>query len=274
MLRDWTGDWIGTFIGHKGAVWCARLCHDTSVAVTASADFSAKIWDTMNGTCMHTLQHQHIVRSVAISPDGSHVLTGGNERLLRLYDLEDIDNVHLLVDSEDGKNEAHSSTIKSILWQDAAHAISASEDGHIKWWDLSTKKSFTSFQLNEPLSYLEWSANHTLIVAIAGNTIFFFDAASPTNIVKQHTLPHKPSCASVHPLTRDRFVVGSADDTWVRIYDFESATEIDCFKGHHGSVHAVEYSPDGEYFASGSEDGTIRLWQNTPGRAYGLWRST
>lgn len=57
-----------------------------------------------------------------------------------------------------------------------------------------------------------------------------------------------------------------------RLHDIFLLT--DAYKGHFGPVHCVKFSPDGELYASGSEDGTVRLWQTNVGKSYGLWRCT
>jgi WD40 repeat protein len=91
MLRNGeTGDWIGTFQGHKGAVWSCVLNDTAVLAATASADFTARVWNATTGDELHQFQHKHIVRSVSFARGDStwQVCTGGAEKLLRIYDLQ------------------------------------------------------------------------------------------------------------------------------------------------------------------------------------------
>ena len=87
MRQGDTGDWLGTFEGHKGAVWGVALSQDASKAASGAADFIAKVWDAVTGEEIYSFQHQHIVKCVAFSPDGNLLATGSNEKLLRIYDL-------------------------------------------------------------------------------------------------------------------------------------------------------------------------------------------
>ena len=89
MIRDArTGDWIGTFKGHKGAVWSCSLDPKAYLAATASGDFTVKLWDAVTGKLIHEYPHKHIVKTVSFSPDSLKMATGGHEGLLRVYHLE------------------------------------------------------------------------------------------------------------------------------------------------------------------------------------------
>jgi len=272
MLRDWTGDWIGTFIGHKGAVWSTKLCADASKAATGSADFTAKVWDTYSGTVLHSFPHNHIVRTVALSPTASHLLTAGHEKKVRLFDLSRPEADPSFLKRSNGA-DAHDGVIKSVIWDaERAMGVSAGDDKVVRWWDLRSLKETNSLVLSDPVQSMELSTPTNTLVVTSGKTVSFVPLVPNSFQTHTVTLPHAPSSASLHPTLGDRFVAGSTADPWVRVYGYQNGEEREVYKGHHGPVHCVEYSPDGEMYASGSEDGTIRLWQTTPGKTYGLWQ--
>ena len=79
---------IGSFIGHKGAVWGATITANAELAATAGSDFTAKLWDANTGAELQTFEHKHIVRSVDFSSvNPEWLLTGSNEKLIKIYDV-------------------------------------------------------------------------------------------------------------------------------------------------------------------------------------------
>lgn len=88
MLRDAsTGDWIGTFSGHKGAVWSCRFDPKGYLAGTASGDFSVRVWDAITGESLYTFPHKHVVKTLDWSCDSKRLATGGHEGVLRVFDV-------------------------------------------------------------------------------------------------------------------------------------------------------------------------------------------
>ncbi|KAI7872135.1 WD40-repeat-containing domain protein [Spinellus fusiger] len=266
MLRDGiTGDWIGTFQGHKGAVWSARLTNEAHRAVTGSADFTAKVWDTFTGDVLHSFPHQHIVRAVDFSMDGTKVVTGGNEEKLRVFDLYRPEACPIEI-------EGHTGAIKAVVWDEKRNVImSASDDKTIRRWDLRTMREISRIDCESPVSTMTLSNDKQYVTWAAGKTANFLKVDGSSDDIKTYKTEKNLSSISLHP-DHTKFVAGSAEDLWARIYGFENGDELEVYKGHHGPIHTVSYSPDGEIYATGSEDGTIRLWQTTPNKPYGLWQ--
>jgi len=304
MLRDGlTGDWIGTFIGHKGAVWQTRLSSDASLAATASADFSANVWDTATGEILHNLPHNHIVRAVAFPPQPRPQIlaTGGAEKKLRIYDLSRAgasSNSEKNGTSENVSSETkftdlsapasatsyeigpgvHEGTIKSIVWTPNSHVlITAADDKKLRWWDLRMRSSIGEYALDglvgscelDSIALTESSGHGTLSVA-AGKNVYFFEADKPASLLKHIKTPYEIASVALNGAQR-KFVTGQSGDTWVRVWDYDSEKEIELGKGHHGPIWTCAFSPDGKLYATGSEDGTVKLWKFTTG-PYGLWR--
>lgn len=255
MLRNGeTGDWIGTFEGHKGAVWSCCLDNRALRAASGSADFSAKIWDALTGDELHCFVHKHIVRACAFSESTSLLLTGGHEKILRIFDLNRPDAPPKEVDNSPG-------SIRTVAWLHSDQTIlsSNSDAGGVRLWDLRTEKIARILETNSPVTSAEVSQDGRYITTADGNSVKFWDA-NHFGMVKSYTMSCMVESASLEPTMGNKFVAGG-EDMWVRLFDFHTGEEIACNKGHHGPVHCVRFAPGGESYSSGSEDGTIRIWQ-------------
>ncbi|KAL1892312.1 hypothetical protein Sste5346_007049 [Sporothrix stenoceras] len=298
MLRDGkTGDWIGTFIGHKGAVWQAKLSHDASTAATGSADFTAKVWDTHTGELLYTLQHNHIVRAIAYPPHNADMIaTGGFEKKLRIFDLAEvrpppsspsnapIETVVLEASSafEIGAG-VHKDSIKFIVWTNVPTTLVTASGNTLRWFDIPTVSCFREETLDGEIKSCEVvalapgysdskdiGAGNPVLAVAAGKTVYFWDGDQFDNQIKSFKLLHGVASVGLD-LKGRKFAVGEEPGTWVRVYSWDDGSEIDILKGHHGPVWSIAFSPDGRLYATGSEDGTIKMWKNCEG-FYGLWK--
>ncbi|CAH1390604.1 unnamed protein product [Nezara viridula] len=264
MLRQGdTGDWIGTFEGHKGAVWGVSINKDATRAASGAADFNAKIWDSVSGGELLSIPHKHIVKSVHFSSDSTRLATGSNEKLLRIWDLSkpDVPVVEF---------SGHQGGIRHVNYcENDQRLVSCSDDKTLRVWDISSGKEVHKLDFESTPSSLEVSQDGRIFTVAAGSIVSFWDAQS-LKLLKEYRVPTQANSASLHP-DKGIFVCGG-DDLKMYKFDFATGTEIESFKGHFGPIHVVRFSPDGELYASGSEDGTLRLWQTTVGKTYGLWK--
>lgn len=270
MLRQGeTGDWVGTFVNHKGAVWGVSLNDQATRACTGSADFTARVWDCVSGAELAQFPHDHIVRSVTFSKkDASQLATGCQDKMVRIYDL----NVASSENNDPQKTlTGHTATIKKIIWSDENTIMTASDDKTLRKWDLRAGSCVHTRTFDSAVSDLSImnTSNGDIITAVVHSNVIFFNNIAEMPI-KQYTLPSKLNTACLHQDLKS-FVAGGEDLKMYK-YDYETGEELEAHKGHFGPIHIVRFSPDGELYASGSEDGTIRLWQSSPGKAYGLWK--
>lgn len=266
MLRHGdTGDWIGTFEGHKGAVWGATLNKDALLAATGAADFTAKIWDAVKGEEMTTFSHKHIVKTVDFSHDDAKLLTGSNEKKMRIFDLEKPESDADIIDKVGGN-------LKACVWLNNDQSIlSGGEENVIRMWDTRTMQESGTITLGGVLQGMQLSKNKEILSVAYGNTVAFYNTQT-LELVKSYEMKTKMNSVCLNP-AGTTFVCGGEDFIMYK-YDYQSGAQLEASHGHFGPVHCVGFSPDGEVYASGSEDGTLRLWQTSVGKTYGLWKSS
>lgn len=247
-----SGDWIGTFEGHRGAVNKIRLNSNATLALTASSDFSAKLWDATNGTELHSFAHKHIVRACDFAPSAPLIVTSGSEKVVKVFDLNKYEAVRTL---DLGFTKSVHQTLFSPV---NPNILYVGGEEAIKSVDTRTDTVISTFECPGVLA--SFQINDDVMSICTGKDAVFMklDSAGQLNIdTKRFSFPKVTNCVSRSK--NGTFVLSFKDDVEAKKYN-KDGVEIDTLKGHHGLIGWVTHAPDGR-ITTGADDGTIRLWE-------------
>ena len=131
--------------------YCSEL-RGSSGRVQASDDMTVRIWDAGTGAAVGgpLRGHTGVLRSVAYSPDGQHIISGAVDKTVRIWNAE--------TGAAVGKPLEHTKPVWSIAYStEGKYIISASGDGTIQTWEARTQSA-----LVKPLN-----GHHSSVCSIA-----------------------------------------------------------------------------------------------------------
>ncbi|MBC1298768.1 WD40 repeat domain-containing protein, partial [Nostoc sp. UCD122] len=129
---------VHTLTGHKKVTFGVRAVAISSsgqTLISAGRDDTIKFWNLRTGKLLHSLDaHSDGVTSIAISPDGKRIVTGGiSTPTMKVWDLR----TFLMLKGDSG----HTQPVETVaISSDGRLIASGSDDGTIKLWDLHTLK--------------------------------------------------------------------------------------------------------------------------------------
>lgn len=239
------------------------------------------------------------VRVMALSPDGTRLLTASEDRTIALWDTASGDLLRsmsyqyvitTIAFSPDGANALTGSMARNlILWDleageiirtfdthhtnsieavafspDGSLAVSASRDRTLALWDVATGTVVRTFQgHSDYVTAVDFSADGQRILSgSADRTLILWNVAAGT-IVQRFGASgegHSDWVTTV-ALSADgtRALSGSRDRT-VLLWDVDLGSVIRRDQGHGGTVITVQFSPDGAFGYSACSNGAARMW--------------
>jgi WD40 repeat protein len=198
------------------------------------------------------LGHSGSVNSVGFSPDGRSVLTGGEDKSARLWDLA--------TGHEIRRFSGHSAGVSSVGFSPDGRTILTGSDNTAQLWDVATGREIRRFDsLSFQVSSVAFSPDGRTILTASLNAVQLWDAATGREVRRFNVQVLSAA------FSRDgRFVLtGSLD---ARLWDVATGREIRRYEGHSNSVISVAFSPDGGSILTGSRDKSARLWDVATGR--------
>jgi WD40 repeat protein len=144
---------------------------------------------------------------------------------------------------------------------DNREAVSGSEDGELKVWDLRAYTPLRELRghAHQVQGVVIASDGRRAVTASADHTLRVWDLleGKSTRILEGHS----QSVDAVAITPDGNFVVsGSRYDRTLRVWDLRNEDTTSPPKGHNSSVESMAVTPDGRYIISASLDRTIKAW--------------
>lgn len=144
LLWDITsGAQVQSFVGHSAAINSVAFApNNSNLVATGSDDQTAKVWNAATGSVVRTFApvfqngalvagHSNSVTSVAISPDGTLLLTGSVDRTAILWELATGGALRTLA--------GHTDRVTAVAFSpDGTQVLTGSGDGSARLWTTAT----------------------------------------------------------------------------------------------------------------------------------------
>jgi WD40 repeat protein len=244
-----------------------------------------RVWDLKTGghhdledsDILGKLSHRGDILSVVASQDGKTIVSGGKDNIVKVWMFDDATRQYK--PKELGRHKYFVSSVNLIISNNQSSnnqtiLVSGSQDGVVKIWDLSTLS-------NNPLSTIDIRENEkdkagVLSIALSddgqtiaiGDTkgfIHFWDIVIP-NSPKLKIPKVKAHNTNVWSLDiSEKLLVAGCDGGFITIRSVETGNQEKSILTSK-DVNAVAFSTDGKLVASGSDDGTVALWDVSNGK--------
>ena len=206
--------------------------------------------------------HTGSVEAVAVSVDGSTLLSGAADWTLRVWDLGTGRTVKTLT--------GHTGPILCVAFTaDSGLAISGSEDRSIRVWHLDDGRERQVFRGH-------MGAVHGVAISPDGRTIASISEDKTVRLCDLTTgkgrvlfTGHSHQARALAWMPDGQHLVLSPGDETVVIMSVADGRIVTTCRGHDSIVRAVAATPDGRRIVSGSSDRTVRVFDATSGEQLG-----
>ncbi|MER7701587.1 NB-ARC domain-containing protein [Kitasatospora sp. NPDC097605] len=239
--------WAAQTVAHAGQLTAPRLSNLWPLPDQPQPSFLRALTGHTGG-----------VNAVAISPDGTWLITGSNDGTVRIWDRATSTQTATLT--------GHTGWVHAVaISPDGAWLTTTGIDLVVRIWDRATgTQTATLTGHTRGVRAVAISPDGTwLTTGGEDETVRIWDRATGTQTA---TLTgHTRGVRAVAISPDGTWLTTGGEDETVRIWDRATGTQTATVTGHTGWVNAVAISPDGTWLTTGSNDGTVRIWDRATG---------